>query len=237
MLPGQKGWGGGGDRQPGGKSETITVLGAFCAVYSSHHPVIHPAEKAKFTATNTARIFTGPLSRTATCTLRATHISPLRTRLTPSSTNHIELLQRRLLSSQRSYRTFCEHPILAVSRSELFNAAAQDRSSRCTGSQAVTSAPTTSSANTMTSPPRARSAEAHSCTTTRRVSSDFSSSPYTIRSETKLRRAYCTPSWSITDGSACLQCHARKRFAGRGHCLVQSHLPFCLASLPLTMFF
>ena len=147
---------------------------AFCTVYSSDHTVIHPATNAKFTATNTAGIFTSPLLWTTTASMAA---STGTVRSTHISRPHPRPTQPRLLQPQCSYRIVREHPTATVSRSELFNTAAQDHSPRFTGPSAVNSAPTASSANTI-SP---RNAEGHSVTTTFRVLSDFSLSSYTIR--------------------------------------------------------
>ena len=105
-------------------------------------------------------------------------------------------------------------------------------STRFTEPLFVSSASTTSSANTTMSSSRGRSAEAHPSTSTRRVSSGFSSDPTTSGSRINPRRVYCTSSGSATYGSACLQRHATGMSAATGYYRVESHLPFCLVAPP-----
>ena len=128
---------------------------------------------------------------------------------TPSSTNHLELLQPRLFPSQSSYRIVREHP-----GSHSFVLGALQRVS-LDHNPSPASASTTCSANTTTSPSRDRSAAAHPSTTTSRVSSDISSDPTPSGSRINLRRVYCTSSRSTTCGPACLQRHTTGMSAAR----------------------
>ena len=108
---------------------------------------------------------------------------------------------------------------------------ARSSSTRFTGPSSVSSAPTSSSANTTTSPSRDRSAVANPSTTASRVSSDFSPEPTPSGSRINLRRVYCTYSRCTTCGSVSMQRHATGMSAP-GYYRVESHLPYCLIAAP-----
>ena len=84
---------------------------------------------------------------------------------------------------QRIYRIVRDHPTFTVLHWERRKAATQNRPTRFAGPSGVTSAPTIYSAKITTSSSCVWTAAAHSFATTGRVSSVFSSSPYTIQSQ------------------------------------------------------
>ena len=168
-------------------------------------------------------IFTRPLLRTArasmaapTCTLRDTHISPPLTRPTPSSsTECVGLLQFRFLPSQRSYRAVREHLEPSPSRSR----SASTQSFKTTHRLLPDHRPSIALLPHLPRTPRRHRLALGALQHARLRPSPafhriFLQVPTPSGSKINLRHAYCASSWSINYGSACLQCHETRTFAG-----------------------